>query len=134
MLHKSKGRPGDWARQMLLQVKRWLPHREVIAVGDSSYAVIDLLAAVRQQLTMITRLRLDAALYAPAPPRQPGKPGRNRKKGKRLPTLKKVLEHPATKWRKIVLSQWYGYTDKVIEITTATAVWYHSGGRPAENR
>lgn len=117
----------DWARQMLLQVKRWLPNREVIAVGDSSYAVIELLAAVREQLTLITRLRLDAALYAPAPPRQPGKPGRNRKKGKRLPTLKKVLEHPATKWQTIVLSQWYGYTDKIMEITTATAMWYHSG-------
>lgn len=44
----------DWARQMLLQVKRWLPDRQIIAVGDSSYAVIDLLDAVRQQLTVIT--------------------------------------------------------------------------------
>ncbi len=41
----------DWARQMLLQLKRWLPGREVIAVGDSSYAVIELLAAVRSHVT-----------------------------------------------------------------------------------
>ncbi|MBN8820793.1 MULTISPECIES: transposase [unclassified Spirosoma] len=33
----------DWARQLLLQVKRWVGERAVIAVGDSSYAVIDLL-------------------------------------------------------------------------------------------
>ncbi len=117
----------DWARQMLLQVKRWLPNREVIAVGDSSYAVIELLAAVRSQLTMITRLRLDAALYEPAPPREPGKPGRNRKKGKRLPTLEEVLEHPEIEWQKVQLSQWYGYREKTMEIATATAVWYHSG-------
>lgn len=117
----------DWARQMLLQVKRWLPDREVIVVGDSSYAVIELLAAVREQLTVITRLRLDAALYEPAPPREPGKPGRKRKKGKKLPTLKEVLKHSATKWQKVQLSQWYGYTEKIMEVTTAAAVWYHSG-------
>ncbi|GAB3811897.1 hypothetical protein GCM10028895_14330 [Pontibacter rugosus] len=70
----------DWARQMLLQLKRWLPERQVIAVGDSSYAVMELLAAVRSHVTFITRLRLDAALYEPAPARVPGKPGRSRKK------------------------------------------------------
>lgn len=48
----------DWARQMLLQVKRWLPDRELIAVGDSSYAVIDLLAALAGKVSVITRLRL----------------------------------------------------------------------------
>jgi hypothetical protein len=117
----------DWARQMLLQVKRWLPDREVVGVADSSYAVLDLLAAVRTQLTVITRLRLDAALYEPAPSREPGKPGRNRKKGKRLPTLEEVLKDPTTEWHKVKLWQWYGHREKTMEITTATAVWYHSG-------
>lgn len=117
----------DWARQMLLQIKRWLPDREVIAVGDGSYAAIELLAALRSQVTFITRLRLEAAVYEPAPLREPAKPGRNRKKGKRLPTLEQVMKNPATKWQKIKLSQWYGYADKEMEITTATAVWYHSG-------
>ena len=37
----------DWARQVLLQVARWLPNRRIVAVADSSYAVIDLLNAVR---------------------------------------------------------------------------------------
>ena len=125
----------DWARQMLLKVKRWLPKRELIAVGDSSYAVIELLAAIRQHFPMITRLRLDAALYEPAPERVPGRPGRNRRKGKRLPTLQQVMKDPATVWQKVKLSQWYGYTEKEMEITTETAVWYHSGrrcgGKPA---
>ena len=30
----------DWARQTLLQVAQWLPGRQIIAVADSSYAVI----------------------------------------------------------------------------------------------
>lgn len=117
----------DWARQMLLQLKRWLPGRQVIAVGDSSYAVLGLLAAVRSQITFITRLRLDAALYEPAPAREPGKPGRNRKKGDRLPTLQAVLKDPATKWQQVMLTNWYGHSRKEMEIATATALWYHSG-------
>jgi hypothetical protein len=51
----------DWARQLLLQVRRWLPNRQVIAVADSSYAAIELLRDLRAHLTIITRLRLDGA-------------------------------------------------------------------------
>ena len=39
----------DWARQALLQVARWLPERRIVAVADSSHAVIDLLNAVRHR-------------------------------------------------------------------------------------
>jgi len=80
----------DWARQLLLIVRRWWPDRTLVAVADSSYAVLDLLAACRswpRPVTVITRLRLDAALYAPAPVRAPGQRGRPRLKGHRLPTL-----------------------------------------------
>src|SRR5919199_1467459 len=35
----------DWGRQMLLQLRRWLPARDLIAVADSTYAALDLLAA-----------------------------------------------------------------------------------------
>jgi len=38
----------------------------------------------------VTRLRLDAALYEPAPERRPKQTGRPRKKGRRLPTLPQV--------------------------------------------
>jgi hypothetical protein len=33
----------DWARQMLLQVRRWFPKRALVGVGDSSYATLELL-------------------------------------------------------------------------------------------
>lgn len=117
----------DWAKVMLFQLKRWLPDRKIIVVGDSSYAVMDLLAAVREKLTFITRLRLDAALYKPAPPREPGKRGRNRKKGARLPTLEEKLKNPDTEWQQVKLSYWYGQTEKVMEVASQTAWWYHSG-------
>lgn len=34
----------DWARQMMLLVKRWLPRRELVIVADSSFAALELLA------------------------------------------------------------------------------------------
>ena len=55
------------ARQMLLLVARWLPEREIVVTADSSFAALELLEAVREQVTVVTRLRLDAALYEPAP-------------------------------------------------------------------
>ena len=82
----------DWARQMALQARRWLPGREIVLLGDSSFAALEFLVTLaRHGLTGITRLRLDAALYEPAPPRRPGTVGRPRTKGARLPTLAEVL-------------------------------------------
>jgi hypothetical protein len=52
----------DWGRQVLLQIARWLPGRQIIGVADSSYASIDLLNAVRSRVCMITRLRWDARI------------------------------------------------------------------------
>jgi hypothetical protein len=54
----------DWARQMILQVRRWLPERKLVVVADRGYAVLELLAAcvrLANPVTMITRCRLDAA-------------------------------------------------------------------------
>jgi hypothetical protein len=69
----------DWARQMIRQVRRWLPERALVVVVDSSYAVLELLATcsgLRQAVTVVTRLRLDAALYDPAPRTATGPAGR----------------------------------------------------------
>ena len=80
-----------------------------MVVGDNSYAVLDLLYACQSlpnPVTMIARLRMDAALYEPAPP-PAGKKGRPRKKGQRLPTLQYLLEHPTTIWQSVCL-KWYG--------------------------
>ncbi len=116
-----------WARQMIREVKRWLPEREVVVVADSSFAALELLAAVRRDVTMITRLRLDAALYEPAPERKARQNGRPRLKGVRLPTLAAVLKDEQTCWRKQAVAGWYGGTERAVEIATDTAVWYHTG-------
>lgn len=129
--HKERGRSHqkltDRARQMLLTVKRWLPEREVVVVADSSFAALELLDSVRHSVTMITRLRLDAALYKPAPARKANQMGRPRKKGARLPTLKEVLNDRATRWQALTIKGWYGEAKKRIETASGTCVWYHSG-------
>jgi hypothetical protein len=119
----------DWARQMIGQVRRWLPNRAIVVVADSSYAVIELLAAcagLPQPVTMVTRLRLDAALYEPAPPREPGKRGAPRKKGARQSTLAERLTAPTTTWETARVA-WYGGTTRSVELASGTAIWYHSG-------
>jgi hypothetical protein len=118
----------DWARQLGLQARRWLPGREIVLLGDSSFAALELLVTLaRQGLTCITRLRLDAALYEPAPPRPPGTVGRPRTKGTRLPKLAFVLVDGSTCWQRVVVPAWYGERERVVEICSATAVWRHAG-------
>jgi hypothetical protein len=116
-----------WARQLLILVARWLPKRQVIAVADHSYAAIELLEAVRHDLTLITRLRLDARLFNPAPPRQPGTMGRPRVAGARLPTLAERLADTRTQWQSIIVTGWYGRSERCLDIVSGTAIWYHPG-------
>jgi hypothetical protein len=125
-----------WARQMIVQLRRWLPDRTLVVVADSTYAAIELLAhctRLRNPVTLITRLRLDAALYDPAPPRTAATRGRPRKKGARQPTLAQRLTDPATTWETITVA-WYGGRQRTIRIATGTAVWYHSGKPPVPIR
>jgi len=117
----------DQARQLLLLLARWLPGREVIAVADSSYAAIDLLAAVRRQVTVITRLRLDARLFDPPPPRLPGTKGRLRVSGARQPTLLQRLADPKTAWQRVTVTSWYGQGERRLDVVSGTALWCHPG-------
>jgi len=94
----------DRARQLLPLLARWLPGREIIAAADSSYAAIELLAAVRRHVTVITRLRLDARLFDPPPPRPPGTKGRPRVSGARQPTLLQRLADPKTAWQRVTVT------------------------------
>jgi hypothetical protein len=119
----------DWARQILIQAALWLPDRRIIGVGDTSFASIDLLNDVRPWLTMITRLRLDAALHKPPPRRLPGKVGRPPVVGKRLPSLKQRLASGKTRWRRLLVTGWYGRGERMVEIVSDTAIWNHPGHR-----
>jgi hypothetical protein len=117
----------DWARQVVFQLRRWLPEHAMIIVGDSTYAALDFLNAcqtLNKPVTVITRLRLDAALYEPPAPYS-GK-GRPRKKGGRLPTLQQFLKDERLTWQRLTLP-WYNQPARQIEILSGTAFWFHFG-------
>jgi DDE superfamily endonuclease len=126
----------EWAGQLVGLLHRWLPQREVVVVADSSYAVIELLARVSETpgVSLITRLRHEAALYEPVPPRAPRQNGRPRKKGARRPTLQHVLTDPQTQWPPVTVPHWHGGGEREVAICTDTAVWYHPGLPPVAIR
>lgn len=122
--HKAVARR---ARQMILVIRRWLPRVQMTVLGDQADSVLELgRACARHDVRLTAPLRPDAALYAPAPPREPGTSGRPRVKGERLSTLGQVLtdEHTA---RQRVRVRWYDGRWRVPEVTRATAVWYRIG-------
>jgi len=101
-----------------------------VAIADRAYASLKLLSrcqSLSRPVTFITRLRLDAALYEPAPPRRPHQIGRPRIKGERLPNLSVVAEDSNTVWESVKIANWYGSGDRTVEIASETAVWYSTG-------
>lgn len=103
-------RPGkpELARVMIDLLAARLSGWPIHEVGDAAYAS----AAWRGlpgNVTMTSRLRCNAALYKPAPPRT-GKRGAPRKWGARLPSLTKITLDPATKWTAATVQR-YGKTE-----------------------
>jgi hypothetical protein len=123
----------DWARQAALQIHRWLPDRCIVLVADSAFAAIEFLAAVRKHVCVITRLRLDANLFDFPPQKRKGR-GRPPIKGKRLKKLSAILNDPKVSWRRYRVSLWYGRTNRLVEITSGTAIWYRGGTPPVPIR
>src|SRR3954447_14094373 len=127
----------DWARQLVLQVQRWFPSRTIVVVADGAFASVPLLSewtVRRRPIVCTTRLRLDARLFRPAPPRKQGATGRPRLIGTRLPSLQQVLADRHTQWQRSLVSDWYGQGQCLIELTSGTAVWYRVGFPPVPIR
>ena len=116
---------------MLICLRRWLPDRELVVVCDGGYARREFLKhaqSMSNPIVVVTRLRKDASLYRPAPPRRPGQMGRPRIVGERLPSPSAVLADPDTVWTTCRVT---GPDSGVstVEITSGVAIWY-TGGKP----
>jgi hypothetical protein len=125
-----------WAGLMIERVRRWHPEREIQVVGDGSYAALELVRQCQglpRPVRFISRLRLDAQLYAPPAPQPKSKRGPKPKKGGKLPTLAERLSEAATPWQRLTVS-WYGGNPRTVEFITGTALWYHPGSPPLSLR
>lgn len=106
------------ARQAVDSLATALPGRRLHVVADAAYAGRQP-CGLPARLTWTTRLREDAALLAPTPPRT-GKPGRPRKKGNRLPSLAQLA---ATATCTPTDVHRYGRTS-TIHTATTSCPWY----------
>jgi hypothetical protein len=114
----------DWVRQMMKQVRRWLPGRRLVLVVDGGFAAVALaLACVKHHVVMVSRLRWDAALYHPPGPQPPGKRGPKPLKGTRQRRLQAWAERSDTPWDTVEVD-WYGGQRKTVWVFSRTALWY----------
>lgn len=97
------------------------PERSVFVVGDSAYGGQSVTRHLPADTVCISRLPMNAALYAAPPARRCN--GRPRKKGNRLPTPEQMAHQP-NGWRAETLHI-YG-KDVPIHYKTVTALWYNS--------
>jgi hypothetical protein len=44
-----------------------------------------------------------------------------------LPNLSEVAEDPATVWKPVKIANWYGSGERMVEVSSKTAVWYSTG-------
>jgi hypothetical protein len=102
-------------------VAGWAGERTLYVVADSAYAGRLLLEARPANVHVLSRLRLDAALWSRPPARRAGQKGRPRRRGRRLPTPQ-ALAASQRHWRRLTVTL-YGRT-LTTQVFTLTALWY----------
>jgi hypothetical protein len=88
-----------------------LADRDIDMVGDNAYAS-KAWRGLPKRVTITSRLRGDATIYARKPPRT-GKKGRPRKWGARLASLAQIATDPATRWSEASVRR-YGKTETLM--------------------
>ena len=109
------------AQEIIALLARWAEGRSLCVVADSAYAGRTLLEQRPANVHMISRLRMDAALWTPPPARTPGQNGRPRKRGCRLPTPQ-AMAAERQHWHRLPV-QLYGRS-LVTQVFGLTALWY----------
>lgn len=135
-LHRKHRTVVEVLGDFLGHLGRWYPERPWRVVGDGTFAAVPLAHRCQHApaaLCLISRLRLDAALYDFPRPRRPGQRGPSPKKGARLPSLAQQLTDPGTEWERVTL-RWYGGELRSVEVATGVSLWYRGGHPPVPLR
>lgn len=117
----------ELAAELIRLLAAALPERSLIVVGDSAYTNGSIIKGRPNNVTIIGRSRLDAALYAPPPVPRRGQMGRPRVRGDRLPSPQK--QAATARFKRIEVTV-YGQT-VTVRVLVIDALWYvaaHSKG------
>lgn len=121
-LKNHQTRP-ELMREMLRLVAGWFPRRRFLFVGDSLYTGKSVLRYLPKNMDLIGQVHPGGAMYAPAPPKTPGR-GAPRKKGERLSTREEWAAD-GSPWTRLEFDQ-YGL-HATLEIKTRTGLYYKAG-------
>jgi hypothetical protein len=114
---------------MVWLVARWLKQRRWVLIGDGSYSCVHLgWEVMAAQATLITRLRLDARLFAFPEPVPAGRRGPKPKKGAALAKLSTREEEARTQGEDVTI-QWYGHP-KTLRLFSDVCLWHTPGWPP----
>lgn len=115
---------------MVKQIVRWVPSVPFILVGDGGFATGELAwTCLHYNVSLVSRLKMNACLYDFAPEVKPGKRGRRAKKGNRLVNFKQMLNLPDLNWQ-IAEIRGYGGAKKLVRYLTSTCLWGGDGFEP----
>lgn len=112
------------AAQMIRDTRGVLPGRFLRVAADGQYAAREVVkAADDPNSNLVSRMRSDAAIYQLPPKHRPGRRGRRKKKGKRLPTPRQLAARRKKGWRTVEVLA-YGKTVKK-RVLSILCLWYH---------
>jgi len=124
----------DWTILAVKLISRWLSLAAWTLVGDGAYACVELaLICVAYNVTLTSRLRLDARLFDFPEPQAKSKPGKKPAKGKRLPNLSELADDPEQPWLEQEIP-WYGGETKKVKLLTSVCLWHTNGYPPVKIR
>jgi hypothetical protein len=126
--HPDPQRPSkpQLAREIVCLLAERFPGRQIHVVGDSAYAA-KAFAGLPANVTITARMRGDARLYEPAPPRTPTTLGRPRKKGQMLPKPDHIAADPTSDWQTITVRR-YGKNGHA-PVHSFHCLWYETFGQ-----
>jgi len=114
---------GQLALEMIEKLASWLPGRRIVLLVDGNYADHHLMLRLPENVEVVSRVRYDAALWAPRPQR-PGRIGRPQLHGRKLPRPAERVARRPKDWTPIHLLNGRNY-----EVQTWTALWWKVFGQ-----
>ena len=115
----------ELALELIQLVARWFPDDEILITGDSAYGGKSILSHLPANVHLISHVHCDGVLYEPAPPKQKGAKGPQRKKGKRLPKMKQWADDANQPWTNLKFKQFGLHA--ALAVKTIQALYYTAG-------